>query len=381
MSRCQNHSTREGKKILSVRSEFFSRILGVLFVMLACTAVATFFLAQKWLQDILVQDHVRILHFAAKNIDHNLQDSLDRLTRLSRLSNTKDRLETFLESESLFRSIHVYDPLGKLLLHARRSDQNAYQPEKNIHDLPNTQMIRTFEAAVRKGQPQLSPLVLTSRGALYQVYFVPILDSKGRVVQILSGAVFPQISKLENFLTGMQMADENWLLLDTGPRGGLIPRRQVDLIQHLEGIRQGGTSLDQVHSLKWAGEEYLVLQEKIGDTGYRLVWGVSQKQAQKKLQTVLKYVLVFFSLCALLSFWVSSLLSRRASRPVDLSVEALEQYHLGNFSKRIREESREFRNLYHLINKLGEKLEKDQALGEFWTNEDELEKIKKGEPI
>ena len=130
------------------------------------------------------------------------------------------------------------------------------------------------------------------------------------------------------------------------------------------------------------GSEFILFASLIPNAGIWFVSGINRQLLMGKEKIVLKYLALILVFGFTLSFVFSNFLGRFFSKPFDQITYALKQLQLGNLSYRIPyNKNNEFGYLCHLINVLAEKILKDRIIGNFWSNKEELKKIKRGDKL
>jgi hypothetical protein len=371
---------------------FYWFLLNVGSVLLVLT-ISLYFLSERLIEGFILQDHIRIVEHLSANIQNQFKDKLRALDVVAvdfekndlSILEAKKLLEQLFHFQRSFTAAHVYEPDGKFLFNVRRSDIKQYRTEKNIFEISyvDKEFFETFKLSIKNKRPYLSKLYKSTRGFTYQTYFLPLIQN-GAVKYVLSGAISPQSSDLSTVTHGFSLSDNNFISFYSKEIGFFNSSQLPKSLQQplLKNIDLPTDNKPFTFEYRVENTKYYMLARFLPEVNAWILMGIHPKILNQKLNTVYKYLLIFIVFISLIGFTFSYFLGRRLASPVDAAIDVLKQYHIGNFKAKLKHTNRDdFLFLAQLINRFGDKLEKDQILGMYWSNEDELRKIKAGEKI
>jgi HAMP domain-containing protein len=380
----------------SMRSIIFNWVFFGTALFFSLSVGAIYFFSSQMIEDFVLEDHRRLLHHVATNINSNLSQHLSALDRFAlkltdkplSASAMRPLLEDFIAYGNVFTTLHLYKPDGELILNSKRESVQPYKAEQNIIKEGRPEVAEQFQKVVQTGVPILSDLVRTRKNFYYQIYYVPIYDKTKKLKAVLTGGLFPSFTKIDYLLAGMTMSEKNFIALFGRDIGIVAASGQPADSKILQALAadviglHGSATNEELKEFAYsdAKENYVVLTEFIPALKYWLTLGVNRQLMFEKQKRILNYVFAILCLSVFFCIFLSIFLGRRLSDPFERLAEAFKQIHLGNFDHSIQyDKNDEIGYLYSLVNKMSEKIKKDQYLGEFWTSDGELDKIKRGD--
>lgn len=355
-------------------------------------AIVGYYFAHKLIYDFALQDHQRMIGFLSANIEANLQQHLQELNELAQhkdianLNRTKavSEIENYLGFANLYTSIHLYAKNGDLLLAVKRDSMPEYKPKKNIHEQADKSLAHLLDQVLKENKSLISDISRARSGLLYQVYAVPVKNKAGEVTSVIMGGFSPVVTNFDFLTEGLEFDDKNFVSLYAKQVQVLAVSGGDQITQEVENISAEAALVNagskEITEIKH--KDFIVLAKYLPTLRYWLVYGLNRSVLRAKEEVVLHYLFLLFCVCSLFCFAFSNFLGRRISKPFELLVNGFKQLHLGAFEYRINYNKKdEMGYLCHLFNRQMDKIQKDKTLGEFWTNEEELEKIKNGENI
>lgn len=370
----------------TIRSIIFNWFfLGILIFFLVLS-VGAFFLSKRMISQMVSKDSERISLFVAQNVRSQIKSELHALDRIVARQHKselnlhklqKDILQ-LLDHTQFFTAIHIYKINGDLISHHRRNDVPKYNPDQNIQNTREQNVYGIMKEAVEKKVPLLTEIKITRSKFAYQVYFIPIVDQSNEVKTVVSAAFSPKFDSLNRIIEGLNLSSSNFVFLSE-PNLGVFAYHGPHLS---ESIQQNLMSSALQKSFRLGDSEYKIYTAKIPELNYSVSFGVDMAEVSEKQKTVVKYLFALLLISLLISVRISSVIGKRLSIPFERLIESLKQIHLGNFNHRINYPKKdEIGYLCHLLDQCAEKLERDRCLGMYWTNDQELQKIKEGRDI
>lgn len=377
----------------SIKFIIFSWFLLNVGSVLVLLTLSLYFLSERLVENFVLQDHIRIVDHLSTNIQAQIKEKLRALDVVAKdyeegnqgLNGTKENLKNLFHFQRSFTAAHVYNVDGKFLFNVRRSDIPEYKAEQNIFEISyvDQEYFEAFKKSHQEKKPYMSKLYKTRRGFAYQTYFLPLVKN-GKVDYVLSVAVSTQGGDLANVVHDLSMSNNNFISFYSKEAGFFnsfqLPESLKDDLLKQENLTEDAAPTTFEHVVD--GVPYYLLARFLPDVNTWMVFGINPKTVNQKLNTIYKYLIIFIVFVALIGFLFAYQLGKRLAAPLDSIIAVLKQYHIGNFKAKVAYKSNDdFMFLAQLINKLGNKLEKDQVLGLYWSNEEELRKIKAGEKI
>jgi len=355
-------------------------------------AIVGYYFAHKLIYDFALQDHQRMIGFLSANIEANLQQHLRELDELAKRkeivslnkAEATEELEAYLSFVNLYTSIHLYSKNGDLLLAVKRDSMPEYKPKSNIHDQADKSLALLLDQVLKEGKALISDISRARSGLLYQIYAAPVRNAAGEVVSILMGGFSPVVTNFDFLTEGLEFDNKNFVSLYAKQVQVLAVSGGDQITQEIEAVSAEAAAVNAGSNeiTKINHKDFIILAKYLPTLRYWLVYGLNRSVLKAKEEVVLHYLFLLFCVCSLFCFAFSSFLGRRISKPFELLVKGFKQLHLGAFEYRINYNKKdEMGYLCHLFNRQMDKIQKDKILGEFWTNEEELEKIKNGENI
>ena len=338
----------------SIHGTLFRYIALVWLLGLVIVTGAAYVVGKRSLEQFSRDDYQSLIASVAHHIETSFQEELQALDQVAGMSAfqpfdrpaARTTVAAFLGFDNIFSTIHVYEPDGTLAFAEKRPSVTAYQIEGNFHNKADADYVRRAEQVLATGKPLASPTYYTSSGELYQTYLVPIIND-GKAVGLLSGGVFPDLSGLEKWIEGLKLGDDNFLEI-TDSSGRVV-----------------------AHSGRPA-HTYETYSATIPSLNFVVKLGASTARLEARLSEWLKILVIIFAVGVLVNLVITTWIGRRLSRPfaeIRAKLDALEQ---GDFRVRLatRARSDEIGVLSEKIQKISDRIETHQMLGEFWAGDD-----------
>jgi HAMP domain-containing protein len=305
-------------------------------------------------------------------------------------------VKNFLHFQNTFQTVHIYRSGGDLISHHRRDGFPEYKPEKSFYMHKDREFVELAERVIKNRKSETSQVLYTgTRRRPFQTYVVPLFaqGKDGPVWGLLSGAVFLPLPRFDALINGLALSRNNFLVV-TDKVGGIVMANGLEeftenpfLKTHLEHLAhnlQDAKNVSQKEELvDHHGPDFnfpfILVSQRFHEADLVVTLGVNTEAIEHKKRLLIQYLFVGYTGCLLLLLFLSILVSRRISRPLDEISQTIRQLSLGNFSYRVKEnKADELGHMGSLVNKLAEKMEKDRYLGYLWGTEDEVDEILKG---
>ncbi|MGH9548919.1 MAG: HAMP domain-containing protein, partial [Terriglobales bacterium] len=245
-------------------------------------------------------------------------------------------------------------------------------------------------------KPRASETFFTASGELYQTYFTPVFDDKQKqhVFAILSGGVFPHLQKIDYIIKGLKLGEDNFILI-TDSRGHFISSDGIseqDAIHYLKNQTAQSAKkffeplpanvvISQSDQLPLINEriavgkrKFIALSQAIPELKLIVTLGINTHRIDQNTRELSNRLLFSLILGLLFSVFASVFLGERLAKPFRLMAQTVEDINTGNFASRVDYKSDdEIGYLSDRINKLADKIQKSEYLGNLWSNEAELE--------
>ncbi len=339
----------------SIRGILFRYISLVWLLGLVIVTGAAYLVGKNSLEQFSRDDYENLSQSVAHHVETSFQEQLHSLDQIAEMSGFRpfDRdqaratVVAFLSFENIFSTIHVYEPDGALSFAERRPSVTDYQIEPNFHQKTDADYVRLAEAVLASQRPKASATYFTSSGELYQTYLVPIVND-GKTVGLLSGGVFPNLRGLETWIDGLKLGDDNFLEI-ADSRGRVVARTgrpSESFESHVAII----PSLNLVVTL-----------------------GAGRARLEGRLREWFKILVTIFTIGVIVNLAITTWIGRRLSRPFAEMSAKLDALEKGDFHVRIASGARtdEIGLLTEKLQRVSDRIEKHQMLGEFWAADDD----------
>lgn len=387
----------------SIRSIVFLNLFWIVLVFFAVVSGVSYYLTNETIKEFAVADDKTALNFVISNIRSNYNHELQYLDTLANIDGflpfrkvaAEDMVNRFLLYDNLFGSIHMYARDGNLIFAHKRSSLPAYKIETNFYEKPEAEFIAQAEQVIKEKRPAASDTFFTSSGDIYQTYITPVFSDKEHknIFGLLSGGVFPRRQKIDHLLAGLKLAEDNFILITDShgrlmgsdgvaePDVGGALKPYVD--EAIKAFYQNNES--KIQPAKTASSPLVHYKIRVGRTRFilmsmpipelKLIVTVGQGLGliEQKQDELTHRLLVALILGLFFSLFASIVVGDRLAKPFREIADTIGKINIGNFSARVGySKNDEIGRLSKSINKLAEKIEKSEYLGNLWSNEDEV---------
>lgn len=347
------------------------------------------------MRQFVVSDSTTSLTFIINNVKNNYGTDLKTLDELAAMKGflpfdekaAHETLKDFLAFPNIYNTVHMYRADGELLFAERRSTMGPYSPKTNFR-LKNKHFIQLADKVIADKKSIASEVFFSPNGTLYQTYVSPVFSDakKEHVFGILSGAVFPRLQSIEHLLHGLQLGQDNFILI-TDSNGhyltsdGITEKDATGAIQkHTDHATErffGKTPSDHKQAFIDSHEDlgpnsFIVLSLPIDELKLVVTLGVNTHRIDAKNKELTYRLLVALVIGLLLSLGASIVVGDRLAKPFRQIAESVNEINCGNFSARVTYDGDdEIGYLSKTINALAEKIQKSEYLGNLWHTEEE----------
>lgn len=174
------------------------------------------------INQFVVSDASTSLSFIINNVKTNYEYNLMALDEIASMEGflpfdaktARTVVRDFLEFPNIFNTVHMYRSDGTLLFAERRSSMGPYNPKPNFN-LKDPEFIALAKRVIEEKHSRASDVLVSSSGTLYQTYVTPVFSDRERkhVFGILSGGIFPRLQRLDYLLHGLQLGQDNFILI------------------------------------------------------------------------------------------------------------------------------------------------------------------------
>lgn len=377
----------------SIQSIIFIRLFVVIIIFFGVVSAVAYYLTSEAIRQFVVSDSTTSLAFIINNVKSNYGSHLKALDDLTDMkgflpfeqNKARQTLKNFLEFPNIYNTVHMYRVDGELLFAERRATMGPYSPKTNFR-LKNKEFIELADAVIGEKKSKASEVFFSPNGTLYQTYVSPVFSDKKKehVFGILSGAVFPRLQSIEHLLHGLQLGQDNFILI-TDSSGhyltsdGITEKDATTAIQkHTDEATElyfGKTRTDHGKAFidyheDLGPDSYIVISLPIDELKLVVTLGVNTHRIEVKNKELTYRLLVALVLGLLLSLGASIVVGDRLAKPFRQVADSLNQINTGNFAARVSYDGNdEIGYLSKTINALAEKIQKSEYLGNLWHTE------------
>ncbi len=419
----------------SIQSIIFIRLFGVILIFFCVVAAVAYFLTNEAMRQFVVSDSTTSLSFVINNVKNNYESDLKALDQISVMKGflpfdewrAHEVLKDFLEFPNIYNTVHMYRSDGPLLFAERRATMGPYNPKRNYLQ-KNPEFIELAQKVIAEKKSYASEVFYSPNKTLYQTYVTPVFQdgTKEKVFGILSGAVFPRLQRIDYLLHGLQLGQDNFILItDSSGRfitsDGITDKEAASSIQEhtdkatrhffsepidveqgdsakspigtqtpLDPSRHAGHAHGEVvlkkvafidHSIKMGNYSYIVLSLPIDELRLLVTLGVNTHRIEAENKELSYRLLVALVLGLLMSLAASAVLGERLSKPFRQIADATNEINEGNFAARVTYKGDdEIGYLTTTINSMAEKIQKNEYLGNLWHTEVDTDALLPGAP-
>ncbi len=382
----------------SIQSIIFIRLFIVIIIFFGVVSAVAYYLTNEAMRQFVVSDSTTSLTFIINNVKNNYGTDLKTLDELAVMKGflpfeekaAHETLKDFLAFPNIYNTVHMYRADGELLFAERRSTMGPYSPKTNFR-LKNKHFIQLADKVIADKKPIASEVFFSPNGTLYQTYVSPVFSDakKEHVFGILSGAVFPRLQSIEHLLHGLQLGQDNFILI-TDSNGhyltsdGITEKDATGAIQkHTDHATErffGKTPSDHKQAFIDSHEDlgpnsFIVLSLPIDELKLVVTLGVNTHRIDAKNKELTYRLLVALVIGLLLSLGASIVVGDRLAKPFRQIAESVNEINCGNFSARVTYDGDdEIGYLSKTINALAEKIQKSEYLGNLWHTEEERDR-------
>jgi HAMP domain-containing protein len=385
--------------VRSIQSIIFIRLFVVIIIFFGVVSALAYYLTNEAMRQFVVTDSTTSLTFIINNVKNNYGSDLKTLDEITVMKGflpfdqeaAHEVLKDFLGFPNIYNTVHMYRADGELLFAERRATMGPYSPKHNFR-LKNKQFIALADKVIAEKKSIASEVFFSPNGTLYQTYVSPVFSDqkKEHVFGILSGAVFPRLQSIEHFLHGLQLGQDNFILI-TDSNGhyltsdGITEKDATGAIQkhtnHATERFFGKDSKADHHEAFTDSHEdlgpnsFIVLSLPIDELKLVVTLGVNTHRIDAKNKELTYRLLVALVIGLLLSLGASIVVGDRLSKPFRQIAESVNQINNGNFASRVSYDGDdEIGYLSKTINALAEKIQKSEYLGNLWHTEEAEDK-------
>ncbi|HEY9715162.1 MAG TPA: HAMP domain-containing protein, partial [Chroococcales cyanobacterium] len=388
--------TERNAVVRSIQSIIFIRLFIIILIFFGVVSAVAYFLTRETMRQFVVSDASTSLSFIINNVKTNYQSDLTALDQIANMdgflpfdeARARPLLKDFLEFPNIFSTVHMYQADGKLLFAERRATMGAYYLKPNFH-LKEPEFVELAERVIREKRPAASNVFYSKKGTLFQTYVTPVFsdEAKQHVFGILSGGVFPRLQKIDHLLKGLKLSQENFILITDNNAHFICSDgiAEADAGKYtsrhtLRAAKQFFAEPAQAveHTLisekiKLGKSSFIVLSQPIPELKLIVTLGVNTHRIDEKTRELSYRLLVALAAGMVLTLFASIFIGDRLAKPFRRVVRAVDQINSGNFSARVDYGGDdEIGYLSKSINRLAEKIQKSEFLGNLWSTEDEL---------
>jgi HAMP domain-containing protein len=368
----------------SIRSLIFIRLFSVILIFFVVVSGFAYLLTAETMREFVVSDAATSLSFIISNIEANYKTDLAALDEVAAMPSfipfdekgAQRSVREFLDLPNLFSTVHMYKTDGELVFAELREEptNGPYAPKKNFHQ-KDPQFVSLVESVIREKQPHSSPTFFTKSGSLYQTYVTPVFDdaTKQHVIGVLSGGVFPRWKKIDYLLKGLKLGRENFILI-TDDKGNLISSDGITDAMAAQVANAHTQQLFMNKKIHLGSSSFIAMSKQIPDQKMIVTLGVNMHPLDEKIKEMSYRLLAALVVGLVLCLIASAYIGEQLARPFREMAETINEINIGNFAVRTKyNRNDEIGYLSERINRLAEKIQKSEYLGNLWSNEVELE--------
>ncbi|MBX3153447.1 HAMP domain-containing protein [Candidatus Obscuribacterales bacterium] len=387
----------------SIQSIIFTRLFVIIIIFFGVVSAVAYYLTNEAIRQFVVADSTTSLAFIINNVKANYGADLEALDDLTRMpgflpfepKQAQSTLKEFLAFPNIYNTVHMYRADGELVFAERRSTMGPYTPKTNFRR-KNKAFIELADRVLKEKKSHASEVFFSPNGTLYQTYVSPVFADreKTQIFGVLSGAVFPRLQKIEHLLHGLQLGQDNFILI-TDSSGHFLTSDGINEKDANSAIREhtdhatrhfygpnskidGNAFVDYHEDL--GPNQYIVISLPIDELKLVVTLGVNTHRIEAKNKELTYRLLVALVLGLVLSLVASIVVGDRLAKPFRQVADAVNQINNGNFSARVTYAGEdEIGYLSKTINALAEKIQKSEYLGNLWQTEklepDDLESL------
>jgi methyl-accepting chemotaxis protein len=365
----------------------------VIIIFFGVVSAVAYYLTNEAMRQFVISDSTTSLSFIINNVKANYGADLKTLDELSVMhgflpfeqSEAQETLKDFLAFPNIYNTVHMYRADGELVFAERRSTMGPYTPKHNFRQ-KNKQFIELADRVIKEKKSHASEVFYSPNGTLYQTYVTPVFvdKEKRQIYGVLSGAVFPRLQSIEHLLHGLQLGQDNFILItDSNGRfltsDGINEKDATSSIQeHTDHATQrffsktekvDPTAFVDYHE-DLGPNQYIVISLPIDELKLVVTLGVNTHRIDAKNKELTYRLLVALVLGLVLSLVASIVVGDRLAKPFRQVADAINQINNGNFAARVTYAGDdEIGYLSKTINALAEKIQKSEYLGNLWHTE------------
>lgn len=384
----------------SIRSIIFQRLFVIVLMFFGVVTAVSYYLTSEAIRQFAITDATTSLSFVINNIRSNFLVELKALDQLVLMDgfrpfDRKSANETgkkFLQFQNVFSTVHMYAINGDLIFAEKRKSVPEYVIESNFFRKKDPSYIVLAKKVIEEKRAAASETYFTSTGDLYQTYIVPVLGETTEIIGIVSGGVFPRLQKIDHLLEGLKLGKSNFILItDSNGRliasDGIKSEQIASIKQHTEmaaakffhsdtdlGKNSAADSNALVNeNIRLASSCPILISLPIPELKLIVTLGVNTMHIEKKKEELSNRLLVSLFVGLLLTLFASVFIGERLARPFREIAEVVNQVNNGNFAARVDYDyDDEIGYLAGLVNKISQKIEKSEYLGNLWQHESEI---------
>ncbi len=368
----------------------------MIIVFFTVVSAVAYFVTHEAINQFIVSDASTSLSFIINNVKTNYEYNLMALDEIASMDGflpfeprtARGVVRDFLDFPNIFNTVHLYRTDGALLFAEKRASMGSYNPRPNFY-LKDPDFISLAKTVIAEKHSRASKVFYTPSGTLYQTYITPVFADreKKEVFGILSGGVFPRLQRIDYLLHGLQLGQDNFILISDSnghflTSDGITEKDAAAAVQkHTDQAARlfyGSTASDETKALisqklPVLKRSYIIMSLPIQELKLIVTLGVSTGRVEAKSRELFYNLLVALVLGLLLSLAASIVVGDRLAKPLRQIADAISEINKGNFAIRVGYSGEdEIGYLSNAVNLLAEKIQKSEYLGNLWCTEEEL---------
>ncbi len=279
-----------------------------------------------------------------------------------------ERIRNYLKYETLVSSIHIYNLKGDLVLAEKKAEIPTYKIGQTIYE-NSAEFAALAVSVMAENKKSLSRLTLTPKGNVYQTYLVPLTNAEGKVIGVVSGAVFPMLTDLKYTVEGLSLGDDNVFVLasDSGhiiTQSNLSEKYAATIRDHVAAAVKTSTPL----ATDEKALPYFVLTQKSEASGANFFLFVGKQKLLTSKGQMFNSAIIAYIVSLLTGLIAATLLSNRLSKPLRKLYQVLQLINNGDFTARTKIKGKDMLSeICQECDLLCKNIEKDRFIATLWS--------------